>query len=627
MPFVDTPITPRRIGLLRQRIRREAGEITIFEPSPDPVPTYLQPSITISTLGGALLGDIPTGIQNTILNSIEYVNSERGSDEAVLILNNLPAFPISAYSTISISVDGVADYTGYLWKPNDPGNQKNRTFKYEFFGLRKKYEKVPIETTQNFTISSITQSGSTSRYNVTTTTAGIGTNQMAATRNCTDDLNNGYRLITAVGVNWFEVTNAVGVAQAGAAGDIRVLPAEWSSSNLISLLFTQLVTTYGTGLGIGYVPAKIEDSTGSNTLGYVDFNGSTLQDAIEMLEKMTVGSYTMGVDRAGDYFFKAVPSAVQGNINVGYDAHDFTLTRNFEKIINVVDVRRAKGHSEGGNGWITASIGSDATSIAKYGRRNPSEATITIPEYFSDEVADLIRDNTLASFKDPKYHCTIKKLKFDRVFNTGFYRFSSYPDTYSTVFNELDSLTGWTVGANISATISTSTLVTGAGCFKLDLTSSSNGQSVTKSGLSYSIRGKKRLMFWVRGTVAGQFLEVSFTDGTNTTSANVYISTPNEFYYFTLDISDSLIETITSLSFNISGVTSSQTIYIDEISIEQFASLQIVMPFKKVKTYLRSHEFVQDLELGLQYDKLSEYMQGLQTQVSSHNIFLKDRTS
>jgi hypothetical protein len=449
---------------------------------------------------------------------------------------------------------------------------------------------------------------------------------MLASRNCTSEVNDLYSMITAVGVNWFEITNPVGVAQGSAAGDIRVLPAEWSSSNLISLLFTQLVTTYGSELGIGYVPAKIIDSTGSNTLGYVDFNGSTLDDAIKMLEKMTLGSYVMGVDRAGDYFFKPVPG-VNDVLNVGYNIHDFQLTRNFDKIINVVDVRRAKGHSEGGNGWVTASVGSDATSIAKYGRRSPSEATITIPEYFSDTVADLIRDNTIATFKDPKYFCKIKGIRMTQAFDNGFYRFSSYPDTYYEIFDEMDSLTGWTFGANISRSITTDTLVTGAGALKLDLTAASNGQSATKSGLSYSIRGKKKLAFWVRGSVAGQFIEVSFTDGTNTTSANVYIGVANEYSYFTLDISASLVNTITSLSFNVSGVATATTIYIDEISVEMLGSLQIVMPFKKVKTYFKTNEFLQDLELGLQYDKLSEYMQGLQTQISSHNIFLKDRTS
>ncbi len=625
MPFVEYTRMPKRISLKRKRIHRKEGSILIFEPSPEVPSGYLTPSISISTLTGGLLGAIPSGIQNTIINSIEYTNSERGSDEAVLILNQLPPFPLAVYSTISITVNGQPDYKGYMWKPFDPGNTKNETFKYEFYGLRKKYEKTPIETTQNFTISSITRpGGTTSRYNVTTTTAGINTNQMLAARGCTSDFNNLYSMITAVGSNWFEITNPVGVAQAGTGGDIRVLPAEWSSSNLISLLFTQLVTTYGSGLGIGYVPAKVIASTGSNTLGYVDFNGSTLQQAIEMLEKMTLGSYVMGVDRAGDYFFKPVP-AVNDVLNVGYNIHNFQLTRNFDKIINVVDVRRAKGHSEGGNGWVTASVGSDATSIAKYGRRSPSEATITIPEYFSDDVADLIRDNTLATFKDPKYFCKIKGVRMTQQFDNGFYRFSSYPDIYSTIFDELDSLTGWTFGANISRSIDTTTLVTGAGSFKLDLTSSSNGQSATKSGLSFAITGKKTLSFWIRGTRAGQFIQVSFTDGANTTSANVYISVPNEFYYFTLDISSSLVNTITSLSFNVSGVTSATTIYIDEISVECLGSLQIVMPFKKVKTYFRTNEFLQDLELGLQYDKLSEYMQGLQTQVSSHNLFLKDR--
>jgi hypothetical protein len=210
-------------------------------------------------------------------------------------------------------------------------------------------------------------------------------------------------------------------------------------------------------------------------------------------------------------------------------------------------------------------------------------------------------------------------------FDNGFYRFSSYPDIYSTIFDELDSLTGWTFGANISRSIDTTTLVTGAGAFKLDLTSSSNGQSATKSGLNFAITGKKTLSFWIRGTQAGQFIQVSFTDGVNTTSANVYIAVPNEFYYFTLDISTSLVNTITSFSFNVSGVVSAMSVYIDEISIECLGAVQIEMPFKKVKTYFKSNEFLQDLELGLQYDKLSEYMQGLQTQVSSHNLFLKDR--
>ena len=624
MPFQTYIRTPRRISKKRDRIHREPGSIRVFY---DSAPTTLSPTISISTLSGTLLGSIPTGIQNTILNSIEYTNSERGSDECTMVLSDLPNFPIAVYSKITITLNGEPDYTGYMWKPQDPGNNKNKTFKYEFFGLRQKYKDTPIKTTQDFTISSIAQSGSTSRYNVTTTTAGITTSQMLAAGDCTDDLNNGYRMITAVGSNWFEVTNAVGVNQGGTGGTIRVLPEEWSSSNLVSLLFSQLVQNYGTGLGIEYDSTRIESSTGLYTLGYVDFNGSTLQSAIEMIEKMCLGSYVMGVDREGYYFFKAIPSDIQGVLNVGYQANEFTLTRNFDKIVNVVDIKRSKGKAEGGNGWIIASTGSDATSIAKYGRRQPADGIVTIPEYFSDTVADLIRDSVLSNYKDPKYFASIKKLKLDTIYNVGNYTLSCYPEVVPTIFDEMDSLSGWTYDANVTHAIDTTTLVTGAGSTKFTVSSTANGETATKSSLNFSIKGKETLAFWVRGTTVGQFLNASITDGSTTVNTDVYISTPNEFFYFIWDISNSGIDTITELTFTFNGLSSSQDIWIDEIVVNMLTALQITMPFKKVKCSFKSHEYLQDLELGLQYDKLSEYMQGLQTQIASHNIFLKDKSS
>jgi len=102
--------------------------------------------ITITSVSGALVGQIRTDVQKTLVNSITFTDDENGSADFTLVLNALPDFEILRFSMISINI-GASDfdwYKGVITYPEEEGTERG-TFKFRGFGLRRYLERLKAD--------------------------------------------------------------------------------------------------------------------------------------------------------------------------------------------------------------------------------------------------------------------------------------------------------------------------------------------------------------------------------------------------------------------------------------------------------------------------------------------------
>ncbi|MCK6381893.1 MAG: hypothetical protein L6Q54_11700 [Leptospiraceae bacterium] len=623
MPFINVEVNTYGQGIFGTRAINQYKTVTIFI---SPVGGDIEiGNINLSTQAGSLITSLALGVPGTIVKKIKFDLDVRGCGAFEFQLVDIPKFPIPVNTKISFALNGEQIYSGYVWKIPVDGTEKKDTFIYSGFGFNNKMKDRTIELTSSGSITSITNPvGTTYRYNYSGIIPGIGAGQIVFNKDCSNSANDGKFVITGIGSGYYEVTNIFGAVQAGASGSFRVLPPEWSASMLVSNVFKQIASTYGLGLGVSYNALNIVDTLGYVTYGSIDFSGMTLEKAFDLLRKFIPNHY-LGIDGTGTYFIKEKPSDIEDNLFVGYGANDLSIDTNFDSIKNIITVTRAKSKSEGGNGWIVSAIGepaSDAeTSIAKYGRR---EEKIQIPAFFDDSAGQAVADNALALKKDPRIYATIKKIPMTKIYPMSDYGLVTKPDEYRFILDECDVLTGWTNGANIIQALDSNILMSGSNSLKYSLTTLSNTETRVKN-YNVKISGKKLFQLWIRSSQVGNLMEVEITDGTNTETFQIIIEQIGQFALYEFDVSNSIVNNITSLTIRFKNITVGTDIHVDEITILRYGSIHYRLPAKKITYNLNENNKYIDMELGTEYNKLDEYMSGLQAQMELNNSYGQNR--
>ena len=622
MPYNTIQVMPFGFKSNRRRIQRKSFSVTDYENF-----SFFEDDFRIAfyTRSGVLLGYLFTGIKETIIINMTFVNDLRGCASGTIELSTLPTFPIPTYCQVLISYQGSNIYNGYAWKPTTQETTKNESYKIQFFGLRKKYETTPINL-EYYPIQSITVSSPNVTYNFSgVDLTGLLVGQKIAARNCQDGVNNGYYSIASIGVNSVTVNNAAGIAQATILGSAAFLPWEWSTNVLVSEAFSQICQAYGGGLGIEFSPLLVEESTGLTVGGMRDHEGMTIQKALELLEKLARGRYAMGVNADGFYFFKAIESEPIKKFILGYDVNKQAVNTNYDNIKNVINVNRAKGKGETGGGWITAASSFDNTSVAKWGS---STKNITVPEFVDDSTAQTIADSELEYLKDPKQYAKVENLKFDGLLEIGNYGVVSPFGDYTTVIDEMDSISGW-ITIDSSAFTESNILISGARSIRYAVDAIGIG-STGSAYKSYTIdtRNKKALKFWVQTNKS-----VNIQVLLNGYLALVDVDILNDWTLVEIDISnyaDYPFIKLTQIYFTFTTTGAgafNHNIYIDEITLVSYDAIHTDLPYKQATYDLKAHERTVTLELGLQQDSLSEYLANLQNTIETNNLLLKDRST
>ena len=628
MPFVTKYTTTFGIGQFGARANTRPYPYSVFEETQQDVISNDVIDIDFYTKNDIPLFSLAANVKDTILSNAKFTNDFRGCAECEINLNSPPLVDIQYGAKVKIRVGRLYFYTGYLFKPQSEFNSKRNLFNYKFFGMRQRYAKQKINL-KKYNITSITKSGDQVTYNFSDIVpSDTFINQRIGVRRCDNANNNGYFLITNISSNSVTVTSFFGVAQGSAGGDVIILPASCSNTANLSEVFKDVAKQAVIDFPeLAYNPTKIEFSTGKLTAGFFDINGVDYDKIFETLEILSGNQYYMGIDQEGEFFFKKIPVGVLGVLNTGYDMVDPGLTLNYNNIANLITGERTKARGTSGNGFDvigTAEPESDALlSQAKYG---VYAKRVQLPAYLSDGSIQAVIDNVLAINKEPRNSAKISNLKFDKFYQVGNYSICPLPDFYNTVVNECESLSGWTSGANVNLSVNTDILITGNGSLEISVSDLSNGEeSRLTLANPFDLTGKQTISFWIFSSKYGDFITLELSDGVNYYDYPVNVTTVNQFFLVTIDISDIELNEMTELAFKFDDLVDVTLFYLDKIDIRKFGAIHTTVPLKKATYDLQSHNSNIDLEFGDEGESLSEYLQGIQATIETQKLAAVNR--
>jgi len=564
-------------------------------------------------------------IQNNTLASVEYDYDESGSGSCQIQFLEKSKIGFASFGIFTID-SKLRRYKGYINEFPDEGTNKKEIYSYKIKGLRERLKQITIEVKEKYDIQSISISGTDATYTISETLDYNPIGRMLVAANCSNKLSNHNAIITSYTSNTVTIYHPTGVNQPLPQGELRILPYEWSVATRISDIFKHAILEYASRYnnGIRYNSLKIDDSIGFTSQGWIDLDTLTFDKVLDGLRKMLNGAYILGVDAEGEFFFKKIDPEPLDYFYIGYQAQDPTIKGKPGDIYNRITVFRKDSKTSGGKGLNTGAIAgplSDAnTSAAKYGDRYKD---INVPAFFSDEASQLIADNALARHKDLKYTVAINNLSDDKEYPIGIYQVITPPVDRKLIISEHDTLDGWTIAPEIAATINTTFVITGSGSTRYIVgTSANDKQAVFPCNIYLS--KKKYLYLWVRSSELGNLLDVSITDGVDTFTNQIIFDVKNNFNLIVWDISMLAITRITEIIYTFKNLTTSTTIYVDELSVEIFGSIRYNVPLQKVKVKLSEHSTDVDLQFGEEFDKLADYLQGLQA--LSENSILAHRS-
>lgn len=564
-------------------------------------------------------------IQNNILSTVEYEYDESGSGSCQIQFLEKSKIGFASFGIVTID-SKTRRYKGYINEFPDEGTNKKEVFVYKIKGLRERLKQITIEVQEKYDIQSITIDGTDATYEISETLDYNPIGRMLVAANCNDKLNNHNAIITSYTSNSVTIYHPTGVNQSLPQGEIRILPYVWSVASRVSDIFTHAILTYASRFnnGIRYNSLKIDDSIGYTSQGWIDLDTLTFDKVLDGLRKMLNGAYILGVDEQGEFFFKKIDPEPLDYFYIGYQAQDPQIKGKPGNIYNRITVFRKDSKTNTGKGLNTGAIAgplSDAnTSAAKYGDRYKD---INVPAFFSDEASQLIADNALSRYKDLKYTVAINNLSDDKEYPIGIYQVITPPVDRKLIISEHDTLDGWTIAPEISASINTAFVITGSGSTRYIVNTAANDKQAVFNCNIY-LSNKKYLYLWVRSSEVGNLLDVSITDGVNTFTNPILFDVQNNFNLVVWDISGLAITRLTQIIYTFKNITTSTTIYVDELSVEIFGSIRYNVPLQKVKVKLSEHSKDVDLTFGEEFDKLADYLLGLQA--LSENSILAHRS-
>ena len=594
----------------------------------EPIESLPDTSLEVFTFNGGSIGKIYTNVEKPILQKIKFTIDDFGSRDFEIHLSELPDFPLINFSQIIFSIDKEKVFGGYIYDLPEVGNTKEKAYIIKGFGFKKRLEEVTIQTKENYNIQSISFNGSTNVCSYyTTQNLDLSKVEMGCkifVSNSENKINDGLYTIIGLSSNRIDIYTPFAVNQSIIIGEIKVLPLTWSeSSKLVSEVLTHIIANFGLGsfgLPLKYNPLLIEETIGITIGGVIDFNKLTLLKTVQALQNILGNEYKIFIDANGFWNLKKLNSEIKGVFNIGFNVNDFELKLDYDKIRNVITVLRAGTKTESGNSVIGA-IGNPqedvATSISKYGRK---EEKIELPSYFSDEACQLIANQTLSVKKEPRFQSKIKKA-FLKNYEFGNYKIITTRDNQKEIINECDSLTDWNFNS-IPTFLDANILMTGAKSIRIEIDTINNSQYFDLDLINFNLSQKQKINIWIRSNKLGNLLEIGFIGNNDSKIFNISFDSINQFIFFSFEIKDMISTFLNKIRFYVKNISELTYINLDEISLSYFGEKHIINPLKLATYNISNSEKFVDLDLGLETDKLEDFLNGIKASKENQSLYL-----
>ncbi|MCW7460148.1 hypothetical protein ND856_18690 [Leptospira bandrabouensis] len=627
MGFKTIRLAVKGIGMLASKIYSESTPFQTWEDFIDEN-NGGDDRIDFRTISGTLLGSIPLGIQNTKFRKLDFEVDEYGSKSIRFELNSKPAFPLERFTVIRIRVDGVDTFGGYIFKYPRQGSSSKQKLEFQGLGFRERLKKVTIRPAIDkhfYTIKSITKSGLNIEIKLNTNVHPIiNVGDIFYIRKALNSRNNGKYTVSSIEDDTLIALRPDGLDQEIAQGTVTVLPSQWTNATTpVSDILKQIIIEYLPEVkGIIASTGGVTTSSSVPLGGGIDLEGISIEKAFDFIRNMLGGEWNLVVEPDGRITLNPKSTAIIEKIFSSYDGQIFDFEENLDSIVNIVEVNRKKEKSADGTTPMTlGALRTNQTSIAKYG---PMEEPIDVPAYFTDEICDSLALAKINAKSEPKEEGSTKKGKW-KYWKFGNYSIVTEEGYYKEVLHEMDSLEGFVVPSGISASISSSIFITGAGSLKLAFGNSANGKDVS-CPLDKRVAGLKEIFLYVYGNKIGTYIR--FGIGKDTFKENLFKITINQTTnpsLIVLPVDNLPIDHIKEMGFIIDNPQDGTEVYIDEVAINSYTSLHKTQPLKLVKYHYNQFNKFCELNFGIVTSKQENWLAGLNAKIESQSMAMKER--
>jgi hypothetical protein len=371
---------------------------------------------------------------------------------------------------------------------------------------------------------------------------------------------------------------------------------------------------------IKYNASLIETDTDTPVVSTNDLANAEIEKILKTYSDMANAYW--GVNGDGEFYYYRRNNNILRTFWAGVSCESIEVEMQVDNVVyNTIVVKRQQGKGSGGAGWVVAAVRSDATSRARYGER---VLNYQMPGYFSDADCEAVADALLAEHKDPKPYISISGIPIrspDDYLRPGLYRIVMPVSTHRIIAQECDNAAQWTVNAppssDLSVTVDTDILVTGAGSLKLEWSNAATAQlrsSVNVKGTIKKVRLYARTTInsstWLRfGIGYGSFTQHLFALPVNV--ANVWI--PIE-----VDISSLGLSHINEVGIIIDDDAGTfRRVWIDSIQFDVVGSKHYIAELTKA-TYKFAPDgiMISSAEFGPPPRRVYDYVSALQQQAN-----------
>lgn len=627
MGFKTIRLAVKGIGMFASKMYSESSPFQTWEDFIDENNSG-DDRLDFRTVSGTLLGSIPLGIQNTKFRNLEFEVDEYGSKSIRFELNSLPTFPMERFTVIRIRVDGIDTFGGFVFNYPRQGSSNKQKLEFQGLGFRERLKKVKIRPTIDkhfYTIQSITKAGLNVEIKLNTDVhPSINPGSVFYIRSALNSRNNGKYTVISIMGDTLIALRPDGIEQEIAQGTVTILPSQWTNATTpVSDILKQIVLEYLPQVkGIIASTGGITTSASVPLGGGIDLEGLTIEKALDFIRNMLGGQWNLVVEPDGRITLNPKSTTIIEKIFSSYDGQIFDFEENLDNIVNIVEVNRKKEKAEDGSTPMTlVAVKTNPTSVAKYG---PMEGTIDVPAYFTEEIGDSLATAKINSESEPKEEGSSKKAKW-KFWKFGNYSIVTEEGFYKEVLNEMDSLSGFIFPPEVTASISTSIFITGAGSLKLAFGSSAHEKEVIYP-LDKRVAGLKEIYLYIYGNKVGTYLKIGV--GKDTFKENLFKITINQTTNPTLvvlPVSHLPIDHIKEIGFIFDNPQNGTEVFIDEVAINSYTSLHKTQPLKLVKyKYTPFNKFC-ELTFGTMNSKQENWLSALNAKIESQSMAMKER--
>lgn len=307
--------------------------------------------------------------------------------------------------------------------------------------------------------------------------------------------------------------------------------------------------------------------------------------------------YVAGVDKNRHFYFLPIDDEVDYGFFEGYQYQDPDVKEDLKKVVNQVNIYRAKSGSSDIEYVTTVN---DLDSQGRYGLK---EHNLTIPIYLDTASAIKIAQFIIEKHKDPLVSASIKNLEtLTEPYPIGFYHLNNKIDDYRKIIGEFEILSEWNLTVpNTTIATTTEKVLSGRQSFKCTTSVNSSGDYLEKT-FDDEVNFPTYLDLWMAQTNAGTSIKLYiWTIEGQLITQNIEVLITNDFDRHRINVSS--IDNIKRI--RIEFITNeSNVIYLDRLEIITRSWIRHNLILDKIKYKLNKSRLLADATFGNKVDTL-----------------------